>query len=199
VFVSSGGAIYGNTSARATEGTVPRPASYYGIHKLAAEGHVELSGVDYAIARPSNIYGPRQGLGLEGAVVAAFADRALAGAPLTIHGDGLQTRDFVHVTDVADALVRLAGTSAARGAFNVARGRSISIAELANVVERAVGRPLERVWQPAREGDVRTSRLSPARLRALGWKPRVTLSRGLAQLLGVGPALSPRAEPPSPT
>ena len=60
VFVSSGGAVYGETKRAATEETRPAPASYYGVHKLAAEGHVALGGLAYAIARPSNIYGPRQ-------------------------------------------------------------------------------------------------------------------------------------------
>ena len=72
VFVSSGGAIYGETTRAATERTTPAPTSYYGIHKLAAEGHVALAGLPFAIARPSNIYGPRQTAGLEGAVVATL-------------------------------------------------------------------------------------------------------------------------------
>ena len=67
VFVSSGGAVYGETPRAASEATRPAPTSYYGIHKLAAEGHVALSGIPHAIVRPSNIYGPRQSGGLEGA------------------------------------------------------------------------------------------------------------------------------------
>ena len=148
VFVSSGGAIYGDSRQPAGETTTPAPASYYGIHKLAAEGHVALSGLPYAIARPSNIYGPRQASGLEGAVVAAFVGQALAGQALTIDGDGLQTRDFVHVRDVVDALVRLGDVDGPVGTWNVAVGRRTSIEALANAVERAVGVQLGRDPSP---------------------------------------------------
>lgn len=183
VFVSSGGAIYGDGRRPATETTLPAPMSYYGVHKLAAEGHVALAGVPYAIARPMNIYGPRQTAGLEGAVVAAFVSRARAGGPLTIHGDGLQTRDFVHVRDIAEALLRLADASTPSGTWNIASGRSVTILELAGLVERAMGRELGLVHQPTRAGDVRSSHASSARLRALGWKPAVTLARGIRELV----------------
>lgn len=183
VFVSSGGAIYGETSRPATEVTLPAPSSYYGVHKLAAEGHVILCGLPYAIARPTNIYGPRQASGLEGAVVAAFVSQGLARQPLTIDGDGRQTRDFVHVRDVVDALVRLGDTKGPVGLWNVASGRRISIAELAGIVERGVGRQLGRVHRPARLGDVRNSGASAARLRRLGWRPTVSLARGIRELL----------------
>ena len=183
VFVSSGGAIYGETLRPATESTRPAPSSYYGIHKLAAEGHVTLAGLPYAIARPSNIYGPRQRAGLEGAVVATFVELARRGAPLTIDGDGAQTRDLVHVRDVVDALCRLGLDNAGSGIWNVASGRRISVASLANRIERVAGVPLGRVWRPVRAGDVRHSAMSPARLRALGWSPSVGLTDGIRELL----------------
>ncbi len=187
VFVSSGGAIYGETHRPATETARAAPSSYYGIHKLAAEGHVALAGLPYAIARPSNIYGPRQASGLEGAVVASFVALALAGQALTIDGDGGQTRDFVHVTDVVDALVRLADPVAPSGTWNVAAGRRTSIAALADTVERAAGVRLGRVHRPVRAGDVRDSAVSAARLRALGWRPAFTLDRGIRELLTPAP------------
>jgi UDP-glucose 4-epimerase len=183
VFTSSGGAIYGESRRPAQETSRPAPASYYGVHKLAAEGHVALSGLPYAIARPSNIYGPRQVSGLEGAVVATFVDQALARRALTIDGDGLQTRDFVHVLDVVDALVRLGDAASPVGTWNVAFGRRISIGALARVVERAGGVPLGRVHRPARPGDVRDSAVSSASLRLLGWRPKVPLSRGISLLM----------------
>lgn len=184
VFVSSGGAIYGETTRAATERTTSAPRSYYGIHKLAAEGHVALSGLSYAIARPSNIYGPRQTAGLEGAVVATFVGLALAGQPLTIDGDGRQTRDFIHVLDVGAALMRLGDVGAPSGIWNVAVGRAVSIELLAATVERSVGLRLGRVHRPARPGDVRSAAESAARLRRLGWAPTITLARGIRELLG---------------
>lgn len=183
VFVSSGGAIYGETTRAATERTTAAPTSYYGIHKLAAEGHVALAGLSYAIVRPSNIYGPGQTAGLEGAVVAAFIGQALAGEPLTIDGDGSQTRDFIHVRDVVNALIRLGDSNGPIGIWNIASGRRVSITALADVVERAANVRLGRTFRPVRTGDVHDSALSAARLRALGWRPSVSLTRGLRELL----------------
>jgi UDP-glucose 4-epimerase len=183
VFVSSGGAIYGDAQRAATERTPPAPTSYYGAHKLAAEHHVRLGGVSWAIARPSNVFGPRQTAGVDGAVVAAFVNQALAEGRLHIHGDGSQTRDFVHVRDAVDALIRLADPDLAPGIWNVATGRSMRIDELATAVEYALKRPLARIHEPRRPGDVMRSALSAARLRALGWRPRQTVREGIRELL----------------
>ena len=182
VFVSSGGAVYGETVRPATTGSVPAPRSHYGVHKLAAEGHVALAGVPYAIARPSNIYGPRQMPGLEGAVVAAFLDQARRTGQLTIHGDGSQTRDFIHVHDVVAALWRLAGLDGASGIWNVSSGRRTTVTELASTVERVLGRSLVRTFAERRPGDVRDSAISSGGLRRLGWRPRVGLEAGLRGL-----------------
>jgi UDP-glucose 4-epimerase len=191
VFISSGGAVYGETERPATERVRPVPSSYYGVHKLAAEGHVQLAGVPYTIARPSNIYGPRQAAGLEGAVVAVFIDQALRDGKLLIHGDGFQTRDFIHVADVVEALWRLSQTNTPSGIWNVAAGRRIAIAQLAETVERAVGRTLGREHRPRRDGDVADSAISAARLRGLGWRPSIGLSAGVTALVRaatLGPA-----------
>jgi UDP-glucose 4-epimerase len=183
VFVSSGGAIYGETVRPATERTLPVPTSYYGIHKLAAEGHAEMAGIPYTIARPSNIYGPRQAAGLEGAVVASFIDQAARGEPLMIHGDGTQTRDFIHVSDVVEALWRSSRSDVPSGTWNVAAGRSMTIADLADIVEQAAGRPLGRAAGPRRAGDVTHSAMSAGRLRGLGWRPWIGVSAGIGELV----------------
>ena len=186
VFVSSGGAIYGETARAATEHSAARPASPYGRHKLVAEGLVAAAGVPFAIARPSNIYGPRQGLGLEGAVVATFVARALAREPLRIDGDGTQTRDFIHVADVVQALLRLAGPAVPSGVWNVSTGKPTSILELAALVEHEAGVSLRRVYQHTRAGDIHDSRVSSSKLRRLGWRPEVELDIGLRELLRSG-------------
>ena len=162
VFVSSGGAIYGETVRPATERTTPAPASHYGVHKLAAEGHVRLAGLPHAILRPSNVYGPRQAGALEGAVVAAFVEQAVRDSVIRIHGDGNQTRDLVHVRDVVEALCVIARASTEDATWNVAAGRSVSVATLAKHVERAIGRPLGRAFGPRRPGDVASSAVSAA-------------------------------------
>jgi UDP-glucose 4-epimerase len=183
VFVSSGGAVYGETVRPAGEDALPAPVSYYGIHKLAAEGHVRLAGPPSAIARPSNVYGPRQVGGLEGAVVATFVQEAARDGSLAIHGDGSQTRDFIHVRDVADALWRLGQLSVPPGTWNVATGRRTTITELADLVERLHGRTLGRDARARRPDDVTNSAMRVRRLRTLGWRPRVQLADGIAELL----------------
>ena len=183
VFVSSGGAVYGESRRPATEVTRPAPSSYYGVHKLAAEGHVQLAGVPYAIARPSNVYGPRQGAGLEGAVVAAFIGQALREGALLIHGDGSQTRDFIHVADVVEALWRLSRSDTPSDTWNVATGHQTTVTGLAKIIERAGERPLGRTRGPRRAGDVTHSAISAARLRGLGWRPTVGLSTGVTALV----------------
>ena len=184
VFVSSGGAVYGETGRAATERTVPAPASAYGIHKLAAEGHVRRAGLSHAIVRPSNVYGPGQAAGLEGAVVASFFEQVAAGGPLRIHGDGRQVRDFIHVADAAAAMRLLAARGRESGTWNVSTGRGVAIADLAGAVEAAAGRAVGRSWAPRRSGDVSRSVISSARLRRLGWRPAITLERGLRELAG---------------
>jgi UDP-glucose 4-epimerase len=182
-FVSSGGAIYGATSRAATERSRPKPASPYGVSKLRAEGLVAASGLDHTFIRPSNIYGPRQSAGLEGAVVATFVHEGRSDGSIAIHGDGLQTRDFIHVRDVIDALVVLGDRERATGAWNVSSGRATSILELAGIVEGAVGHALGRLWRDPRPGDVRTSAISSARLRSIGWSPAVGLAAGIGELV----------------
>jgi UDP-glucose 4-epimerase len=183
VFVSSGGAIYGETARRASEQTRPAPSSYYGIHKLAAEGHAGLAGLPCVIARPSNVYGPRQAAGLEGAVVAAFLDQARQQGSLRIHGDGCQTRDFVHVRDAVGALWKLGQAESPPGIWNVASGSGITIRDLAEVVEHSIGRRLGREFGARRPGDITQSAISSRRLRGLGWRPIIELSAGIAELV----------------
>ena len=163
------------------------------MHKLAAEGHIRVIGLPSAIARPSNIYGPRQAAGLEGAVIAAFVAQAADGV-LTIDGDGRQTRDFIHVRDVTDALWRLGQLEAPEGGtWNVASGRRTSVCSLADTIERATGRPMQRAYGPRREGDVMDSVLSSRYLRTgLGWKPVVPLAEGIRDLLTATTVIAPR-------
>jgi UDP-glucose 4-epimerase len=138
VFLSSGGGIYGETDG-ADEGTLPRPKSYYGAHKYLAERYVELDGIPYAIARLANVYGPRQRTDLEGGVVAIFAQRLREGLPVTINGTGQQSRDFVHVADVVEALLVMADSSL-EGTWNVGTGRAVSVLELLRALEAATAR-----------------------------------------------------------
>ncbi|HET7273324.1 MAG TPA: NAD-dependent epimerase/dehydratase family protein [Rubrobacter sp.] len=181
VFLSSGGGIYGEADG-ADEGTMPRPKSYYGAHKYLAERYVEMDGISYAIARLANVYGPRQRTDLEGGVVAIFAERLREGLPVTINGTGEQSRDFVHVADVVDALLVMAD-SGLEGTWNVGTGRAVSILELLRVLEAEIRPAVEMRHGPARQGDVRSSRLSiEAIQRDLGCRPGYDIARGVASM-----------------
>lgn len=183
VFLSSGGAIYGDSETPAREDAPARPKSFYGRHKLLAEMLVRSSGLSYAILRPANVYGPRQRYGGEGSVVTTFLHSLLRGRPLEVHGDGRQVRDFVYVDDVA-AAVHLALLWPRNVTWNVATGRPTSILELASVLADLTGRPLEIHFGPPRPGDVRRSLLDPSALLATGrWGPPISLVEGLLRLL----------------
>ncbi len=182
VFLSSGGAIYGNADG-ATEIDPIAPISPYGWHKLEAEAIVRQAPYGYGIARLANVYGPGQRSDLEGGVVAVFLERLRRGESVEVHGSGRQRRDLVYVRDVVGALESIARTEQC-GLWNVATGVATSIAELLGRL-----RALLRVETPtrfvdARPGDVDVSRLAIDRIRAdLGWQPTTSLEVGLSTLV----------------
>ena len=182
VFTSSGGAIYGDTEKPATETSPLKPLSYYGGHKLLAEQYVRWSGVDHAIARPSNVYGPHQPAGGEGAVVATFVSAAQHSSTLVVHGDGTQRRDFLHVADLVSALLLLGGHHET-GTWNISSGVATSVLDLARLLQQLTGRPLQITHGDRRPGDINESCLASDRIRQLGWSPRVSLEVGLRQLV----------------
>jgi UDP-glucose 4-epimerase len=182
VFISSGGAIYGEAVDPATEDAPACPLSHYGRNKLAAEGLLKAANLSYAILRPANIYGPGQRTDLEGGVIAIFAERALAGEGLTVHGDGLQSRDFVHVADVVRA-IQTALVSRENVTWNVASGVSTTVQQLVSLLREVTETPIDVTFEPERAGDVRHSLLSAERLAATGWGPPRDLRDGLRQLV----------------
>ncbi|HSM34887.1 MAG TPA: NAD-dependent epimerase/dehydratase family protein [Longimicrobiales bacterium] len=194
LMISSGGVVYGEAETRPTPETAPKqPVSPYGVTKLAAEFYLwyyhRVRGLDYAALRYANVYGPRQDPHGEAGVVAIFGSRVLEEQPLTVFGDGEQTRDYVFVGDVVTA--NLALSDAVLGepstlddrAFNVGTGVEISVNELASAVMRAGERSVETTRGPARPGDLDRSALDARRLGALGWRPETTLDEGLAKTL----------------
>ena len=139
VFASSGGAIYGDARTRPTrEGASKRPESPYGVGKLAGEHYLHAfhrtHGLDYVALRYANVYGPGQDPNGEGGVVAVFCSRLAEDAPLTIYGDGEQTRDYVFVGDVVDAT--LATLDHPGGVLNVGTGVETSVLELYEAISR---------------------------------------------------------------
>jgi UDP-glucose 4-epimerase len=192
VFTSTGGAIYGDFNTPPNSETFPKdPESPYAISKLSAEYYLayygRTHGIDSVALRFGNVYGPRQDPHGEAGVVAIFCTRILDGKPLTIFGDGLQTRDYVYVGDVARA-VYLASTSKIPAAeridaraFNVGTGLGTSVVDLARMLQEAAGSNTEIEFAPKRAGEQQESFLDVAKAaRILGWKPEVNLPEGLA-------------------
>ncbi len=184
--------IYGEPERVPTPEDAPCvPVSYYGVTKYAAERYVHVSGdradVDLAVTslRMFNVYGPGQSITnpYQG-VLAIFIGNLLRGEPITIHGDGRQTRDFVYVDDVVSAWMHLLDLPSSFGrALNVGSGRETSISELADAVLEAFGES-RATWdvrsESAQRGDQRRSAADGRMLESLGWKPTTGLAEGMA-------------------
>lgn len=196
VYISSGGVVYGEPPGEdlpLPESAPKRPLSPYGVGKLAGEHYLyfyrRVHGIEGVTLRYSNVYGPRQDPHGEAGVVAIFAGRVLRGEPLTIFGDGRQTRDYVYVGDVARANLLLTGaelpepTSIDDVAFNVGTGRETSVLELGEAIMEASGRSVEVEHRPARPGELRRSALDVDKLRSRGWEPSRDLRDGLGATL----------------
>ena len=184
VLASSGGAIYGEQEEfPATESHPRRPASPYGVSKLCAEEYVAhvsrahgLSGVSL---RYANVYGTGQDPHGEAGVVAIFLGKLLRGEVPQINGDGLQTRDYVHVADVARAN-RLALESQASGAINIGTGRECDVVTLARILAEAASASTQVKHGPPAPGEQRRSVVDPSLARtSLGWAPEIALEEGL--------------------
>jgi UDP-glucose 4-epimerase len=194
LFASTGGAIYGDLiEPPVPEGAPKDPQSPYGVAKLSVEHYLSyyarVHGLEALALRFANVYGPRQDPHGEAGVVAIFCERLLDGRPLTVYGDGRQTRDYVYVGDVARAwtlaaaaLVPPAGGVDAR-AFNIGTGAETDVLTLARKLGEAAGSAPQIVHAPERPGEQRRSAVRVDKARALGWRPEVPLGDGLRQTL----------------
>ncbi len=192
VFASTGGAIYGDAAVPPHTEDVPKePDSPYAIAKHSVEQYLSyygrIHGLRAVAVRFSNVYGPRQDPHGEAGVVAIFCGRLQAGKPLTIFGDGNQTRDYVYVGDVADAMLRATQYQPPKGAgmnaraFNIGTGVATSVVDLASILMTAAGRTVPVEFAPARPGELLESSLTIDKAAAeLGWRPSVSLAQGLA-------------------
>ncbi len=202
LFASTGGAVYGEPEELpATESCPPRPLDPYGATKLAAE-HMLFTyhhnhGLSVAILRYGNVYGPRQDPAGEAGVVAIFAGAMLAGRPATISGDGLQSRDFVYVGDVARAnLLALNAAIPGRfGIYNIGAGVPVDINTVFDHLAALTGYTQGQRHGPSKPGEVRHTYLDTTRAaRDLGWQPQVSLPAGLATTVAHFRALNQAAQ-----
>jgi len=182
VFSSTGGAIYGECEEPAREDAARQPLSPYGTSKLCGEEYLATSnrlyGTSHVSLRFGNAYGPRQEPHGEAGVVAIFMGLLEEGGTPTIYGDGRQTRDYVYVGDVVDAVLRAAGRDG--GVYNVGTGAETSVLELYDEIQRATGIEREAAHGAERLGELQRSVLDPgAAERDLGWRAQTPLAEGL--------------------
>jgi UDP-glucose 4-epimerase len=201
VVYASSAAVYGDHGSRPiNERAFTKPLSAYGADKLGCDHHARVAslvhGVPVTGLRFFNVYGPRQRPESPySGVISIFCDRLAAGKSVTIFGDGYQTRDFIYVSDVVNALI-LAMDRASTGAalvdrssgkplvLNVCTGRQTSIRTLATVVSQLLGKKARWTYQPERPGEIRTSVGDPTRARqVLGFSAQTSLESGLAATL----------------
>jgi UDP-glucose 4-epimerase len=186
IFSSSGGTIYGDVAAEdlpVRESQPQRPLSPYGITKKASNDYLrayrELHELDFTSLALGNVYGPRQNPHGEAGVVAIFAGLLLDGRQCTIYGDGSQTRDYVYVDDVVDAIVR--ATERGGGLLcNIGTGVETSVQQIHDSVARAVGVRAEPIYASERLGELQRIALDPGRAAMqLGWQPWTTFDDGV--------------------
>jgi UDP-glucose 4-epimerase len=188
VVYASSAAVYGIPAALPLDEASPTaPLSPYGLEKSIDDQYAALYAALYGTRalglRYFNVYGPRQDPRSPYAgVISKFVDCARRGDPVRIFGDGLQTRDFIYVKDIAEANARALAADAT-GVCNVGTGRSVTLLQMVDALEQVFGRAIERRFEPPAAGDIRDSAMRPERLRALlGFTPATALVDGLRAL-----------------
>lgn len=188
---ASSAAVYGdNTRLPLIEEEILNPLSPYAADKLAGEYYLRFYhakfGIETTAFRFFNIFGPRQDPSSPySGVISIFIERVSRGEPVTVFGDGRQTRDFVYVGDLATLLVQaLSSRQTAGQVINVGRGKQCSLLELLDALEKLTGKPVERRFAAARLGDIVHSRADTSRLvRLLGKVPETDIITGLGEIL----------------
>jgi UDP-glucose 4-epimerase len=184
---STGGAMYGNKQTPFTETMQEEPLSPYGVSKRGGELYLnyyhEQYGIPYIALRYSNVYGPRQNPHGESGVIAIFSEMIAEGKQPVIHGDGTHTRDYVYVSDVAQANLSALKTNFV-GPINIGTGREIATNQVFQQVVAEFGVDLEEKHGPARPGEQVTSSLNCKRAKeVLGWEPSVKFEEGVKKVV----------------
>ncbi|HEY3423524.1 MAG TPA: NAD-dependent epimerase/dehydratase family protein [Negativicutes bacterium] len=185
VIFSSTAATYGNTACiPVTEQVATEPTSFYGLSKLTVEKYLvlyhQIYGLDYVVLRYANVYGERQGDAGEGGVISIFIRKISNGQPITIFGDGGQTRDFVYAGDVANANYQALLTPGANAVYNISTQTETSVNTLVELIGKISGKAVEKVNSTPRDGDIYRSSLSNVLAKStLSWQPQMALLDGL--------------------
>lgn len=187
VFISSGGTVYGNPLYTPIDESHPtNPIVSYGITKLAIEKYLQmyehLHGIKAITLRVANPYGERQRVETAQGAVTVFLHHVLNGIPIEIWGDGSVTRDYIHVSDVAEAFCKALQYTGSQRLFNVSSGIGTSLNDLLATLELVLGKSIERRYLPGRPFDVPVNVLCNERARAeLNWAPEVSMEAGITR------------------
>lgn len=188
IIFSSSAAIYGdNQNLPLQETEMPAPTSFYGLSKAVGESYIRLYsqafGLHHVIFRFANVYGERQGETGEGGVISIFARKIAQQEPVTIFGDGNQTRDFVYAGDIARAMCLAVGYPGC-ATLNVSTNKEVSLNQLITVLEKVLGHRMDVRYGPVRPGDIYASVLShKALVETLGMREYTDLETGLAKTM----------------
>ncbi|WP_158055592.1 NAD-dependent epimerase/dehydratase family protein [Halorussus halophilus] len=189
VVAASSAAIYGEPqTVPVTESDPKTPTSPYGVDKLSLDHYLrlyhDLYDLETVALRYFNVYGPRQTAGDYSGVISIFKEQAMNGDPITVNGDGGQTRDFVHVDDIVHANLRAATTTHVGDAYNIGTGSSVTIQELAEAIRDVTNSASDIVHTDPRPGDIRHSCPDITKAREqLEYSPSVSLEDGLETLV----------------
>ena len=189
IFTSSGGTIFGEPEVIPTseDDYSGEPASPYGLAKKKLNELIEVmlqnETMSYSILNLSNVYGPRQDPHGEAGVMSIFTGKLMNNETPTIYGDGKQTRDYIYVLDVVDALIKSAETDD-NLFLNIGTGVETSVNELVSILSQKISWDGEPEYAPKREGELLRSVLNNERAKSqIGWEPKYTLDTGLDELI----------------
>lgn len=185
IFSSTGGAIYGDTDIRPTpENHSEHPLSPYGIAKLAVDKYLhfyrEINGLPSVSLRYANVYGPRQNPHGEAGVVSIFINKMLEEVNPTINGDGMQSRDYTHVSDIVEANILALETESASGVYNIGTSKETTVNELFQTINGFFDNTFQEIHATGKPGEQKTSSLDTSRAqKELSWSPKIDLRDGL--------------------
>ncbi len=187
IFISSGGTVYGSPIYLPIDEIHPtNPIVSYGVTKLTIEKYLKIYqkayGIQPIILRVANPYGERQRVETAQGAVGVFINRALRDMPIEIWGDGSITRDYIHVSDVADAFSLALQYSGSESCFNISSGTGTSLNQLIDLIDNNLENPVKRNYQPGRPFDVPISVLSnQLAIKELNWKPSISIEDGITR------------------
>lgn len=191
VFISSGGTVYGNKGEEPLSESVSLdPVCNYGLTKEIIEKYIffyhHMYGIDYRIIRLGNPYGTKVRKGQKQGLIPIFIDRIMNGEPVTVFGDGMAVRDYIHVDDAIEGIIAVEQTECTEKVFNIGYGEGHSIMQILDMIVEELGceRPEIKYQIPGRKCDVAYNVLDTALVRAkTGWMPQISLREGICMML----------------